>query len=770
MKRCAMIHRNPKIKAIALVFLILSLGISNRVQAELKLHSLFSDAMVLQRDKPIRIFGSAQPNDQISVSFSDKETTAKTDSKGNWIAKLPPLAANSKPAIVRVKNITRNEERLIKDVLVGDVWVLGGQSNMELELHKIFDGDLEVLSANHPNIRLMTVPKNVGPKKVPSFDSLNEFNSWSKYYEWKGRWDLCTPKTVRNFSAIGYIFGRRLHLATQVPIGLVDVSRGGTTVETWTSRESLEKIPRSKQLVGIWDQRVAEYDPESDLAEQLKNWERQAKQQRKNGKEPRPKPTEARPGPGQDMNRPANCYNGMLSPLEGLCVKGVIWHQGYNNALADARPNLYNQMFQSMIGDWRTLFRDASLPFGIIGFSAGGKPQTMENFEEQMVDAAPFIREAQLDAAKNLKNVGYIASWDQQMNWYHPFKKSQLGERMARWALDTTTETKVTWQPAIAVKHEIVDSQIIVTFDREVNTHDSRDFEGFAIAGEDRHFYPATGKWFIKGKDAKGRELFDRKRIVVSNPLIQEPVAVRYAWARNPIGNGVSAEHQGRHLPIPGFRTDDWDYPEAPIVGPRDRALGAHRAEINSLRKKAKVWAKARRVQEAELFINENKEASKTTEKKSSQKAKVRYSPKVIKLFGKGAVEVLAKPDKVNAYRLPKKSYQVKTVKEFKMTTGPVALEKSLFSETSRVLLDSKSYQWDVAKGCLPDYGVRMEFIQGDKTADVFFCFGCDILTLYYQGKPIGGEDFDIVRPKLVSIVKKIFKDDKLIQELDPKR
>jgi sialate O-acetylesterase len=587
-------------KAITTLFLAFS---ASCALADLKLHSIFSDGMVLQRDKPVRIFGFARANDEIAVAIGDLSGKTEAGADGRWSVEFAPIPLGTPISDIQVKNISSDELVKVDDVLLGDVWVLGGQSNMEFELKKVYDGDLEMLSAHFPQVRILTIPKGAAPDEATNFESLNEFNSWSNYHEWKGRWDACTPETVANFSATGYVFGRRLHQASQIPIGLIDASRGGTTVETWTSRDSLEKIPDAAKLVGLWDQRSAEFDPEADLAQQIENWEKHAEAQRKQGKDPRPKPTELRPGPALDMNRPGNCYNSMLAVIDGLAVRGAIWNQGYNNALGDARPRLYGEVFQTMICDWRSAFRDEELPFGIVGFSAGGEPQTLDNFETRMIDAAPYIREAQFRAAREMKNVGYVASWDQQMNWYHPFKKVELGERMARWALAITLGHRITWQAPANVKQDIVDGAIVVTFDRDVKTHDGRDFEGFAIAGEDRHFYPTAGKRFVKGKDDRGRDQFDNKRVTVSHPLVPNPVAVRYAWARNPLGNGVSGEHHGSTLAIPGFRTDSWNYPEAPVVPQNDPVLGKLKSEINSLRQQAEKWAQERKLAEARWII-----------------------------------------------------------------------------------------------------------------------------------------------------------------------
>ena len=157
-------------------------------------------------------------------------------------------------------------------MLVGDVWVLGGQSNMEDVLESVYHGDVEVASANHPAIRLLTIPVNAGPKPLAEFPRINEYNAWTRHHEQKGSWFVCSPETVRRFSAIGYIFGRRLHLASRVPIGLIDASRGGTMVEAWTSRETLATLPEAAPLLKEWDERIAAHDPQKDLQGRIQRW------------------------------------------------------------------------------------------------------------------------------------------------------------------------------------------------------------------------------------------------------------------------------------------------------------------------------------------------------------------------------------------------------------------------------------------------------------------------------------------------------------------
>lgn len=239
------------------------------------------------------------------------------------------------------------------------------------------------------------------------------------------------------------VLGNRSYLWTAsafgfgVPIGLIDASWGGTTIEAWTARAKLATIPQSKGLTDEWDKTIAEYDPAASLKALIEEWKIGCAEAKRNGHEPDPKPTEPEPAPATDRNNPGAAFNGMIAPISGFNIKGVIFNQGFNNALGNARPRLYAKVFKAMIQDWRRAFRDESLPFGIIGLTAGGQPQTRENFELRMVDPGPFIREGQFKAGQELDNVCFMPAYDQQMPWYHPHKKFELGERTARWALNT---------------------------------------------------------------------------------------------------------------------------------------------------------------------------------------------------------------------------------------------------------------------------------------------------------------------------------------------
>jgi len=589
--------------AIALTLCVVS--ICCITHAEVSVHRIFDSNMVIQRDKPVRVWGRADASEQITVEFAGQKRTAAVNKDGTWSVDLDAMPACAKAQTLTVKG--KSNTVTYKNILVGDVWILGGQSNMEDVLESVYHGDVEIASANRPNLRLITIPVRAAPKPVAGFERINEFNAWTNRYEKKGSWAVSSPQTVKRFSAIGYIFGRRLNVASGIPIGLIDASVGGTTAEAWTSRRMLGSVPGAKPMLDQWDAKIAAYDPAKSLADRIRNWERDTERRKKKGEKPRPKPTEPAPSPAVNRNNPGASYNGMIAVFGGFAVKGAIFNQGYNNALGNARPALYAKVFNAMIRDWRRTFRDEKMPFGIVELTAGGRPQTNANFERVMIDAAPFIREGQFKAARDLPGVGFACAYDQQVPWYHPHKKVQLGERIARWAMATQYGVKLGYQPTVCTSAKKVDKHMLLTFDRQVQTHDGRPIVGFAVAGADKRFYPAKARYLVTGKDNRGRDKHDRRKLEVWSDLVAEPAAVRYAWARNPLGNLVNSQHHERILPVPSFRTDDWDWPEAPFGNRGSPESNEHRRKLNALRKQAEEWTRLRPVEEAELFLKQAK-------------------------------------------------------------------------------------------------------------------------------------------------------------------
>ncbi len=580
----------------------------------------FQSHMVVQRDKPVRIWGWGAPGETVTVSFAGQ--SQKTKAKGDrfWEVTLEPVAANNSPQELSIRGA--NDTLKLENILVGDVWVLGGQSNMEFDLAKVDDGMLEVVSANFPQIRLLTVPRGKGFDSVKSFERLHEWSDWSKRHFKKGDWETCSPETVREFSAIGYVFGRRLHMASGVPLGLIDASVGGTTVETWTPEDVMQKVEgkETKDLLQDWADKIAAFDPQADLEKRIANFERNKANREKQGN-PLPAdsvpPSDLRPGPVADRNRPGYCYASMIRPLEGLSVKGAVFHQGFNNCFSGSKgARMYYQVFGKMIGAWRKAFEDEQLPFCIISLCTAGEPQTKENFVQSMYNVGPFLREAQHRTYLDLRDagdeqIGFVSSFDLRKSWYHPQIKVPAGERAAKWALVTQYEiitgrdAERYWLPPSIKEMKIEDGAIDDTFTTEIKTKDDSDGEmlGFAIAGDDRSFFPASIEYLQDGVDNRNRPKYRRDALVLRSPFVSDPKHYRYAWARNPMGNLVNRFG----VPLATQRSDNWILEESVpgITPPEGMDENSARRWISNQSKKALEEADAkRRLEEARAAMD----------------------------------------------------------------------------------------------------------------------------------------------------------------------
>jgi len=581
--------------------------------------NLFQSHMVLQRDKPIAIWGWAAPGEDVAVTFGGDRQVANAAADRSWRVTFAARAANAAPQQLVVQG--KQDKLVLDDILIGDVWVLGGQSNMEFELEKVENGKLEAVSANFPNLRVLTVPYGIGPEPKRAFARLHEWSDWFGEHFKKGDWDACTPAIARELSAIGYTFARRVHLASQIPIGVVDVSRGGTTVEAWTPLAQLRTIdePFLQGKLADWDRRVATWDAAKDLEQRVAQNRKWVEQQTA-AKKPVPAdrqrdPSDLRPGPIADPNHPGHCFAGMIGPLQGLAVKGVLWHQGYNNAF-DGMPGarLYRAVLPVMIRAWREAFGDPQLPFGILSQCTEGTPQTRADHGEKMLDTGIYIREAHyltwLDGVRaGDQHLGFASTFDLRRRWYHPQVKIPAGERIARWALATYYGfgRELTWQPPRLVGMEAREGSLLLQLDMPVSDPEDGAMEGFAIAGDDRRFHPADVAYLEVGKDDRGQPRVDQKQLVLTSPLVPAPKHFRYAWGRSPLGNVQATGNQD--LPLPAQRSDTWDMGEVPLGVLGDdwnRAVPLTGAQRNRVLAALRAEDARRRVAEAEAVLREH--------------------------------------------------------------------------------------------------------------------------------------------------------------------
>jgi sialate O-acetylesterase len=594
-----MMNRRFKIVLPAILMLIANVQTLSAAQP-LKVHGIFRSNMVLQRDKPITIWGWAPVGEEVKVSFGQLSATGKaTGDNGRWEVVFEAQPANAQGRTIKVQAGGQTVE--MDNILIGDVWVMNGQSNMALGLSKVFDSDLEAATANLPLLREVRIDPN--ESETLQVDIPTE--------KIKG-WNVCSPQTAGGFSAIGYAFASRLQQALQIPIGIIDNARGGASIESLVPRQKFKDDPVAARYLASVDKRRAEFDWDAAVKSLVGKWEKDVAEKRKKGvpedKLP-PKPTRedltSWSVPGRSPSDAAACYNGMFGAFKGLNIKGVLFHQGYNNAMATVcRPKRYRILMKLMVEGWREDFKDANLPVGVIEFCAGGITQSSENFEHWSVSPASFIREAQRLGVADLKDPAhteFIPGYDQQIPGLHPPKKLVHGTRAARWALKEVYGMRLEWDTAGLVSAERDGEQMVLTFDKEVMPDDmSMIPEGFSIADKSGKFYMAHAAYPFR-KDAgiwnTPNKSCDATRIIVWSPLVKDPVAVRYAWATSPMGN---LKVNGKPWqPLHSFRTDKWDWPESEDPG----AEAVTRAQSKEMAAEAAERLEHRKLEEAKRAV-----------------------------------------------------------------------------------------------------------------------------------------------------------------------
>jgi sialate O-acetylesterase len=496
-------------------------------RAELKLPSIIGDNMVLQQKQAGKIWGWDTPGTDVSVTFGSQTLKAKADDKGKWIVSLDPGPANAKPATMTIKGTTTKD---LRNILVGEVWVCSGQSNMEWNVGNSTDADLEIATAKYPNIRLISVPK-VGTQEPQD--------------NFVGAWAECSPQTVPGFSAVGYFFGRGLHQILDVPVGLINDAWGGSAAEAWVRRDVLEKDPRFKTLM----ENTRNLEKTFTAPEAKAKWEKAMADWKKRGDDAKKagKPfTERAPG-GPDgwlkgNSRPGNIYNGVLLPTIGYGIKGAIWYQGESNA---GRAYEYGYLFPLMIQHWREQWGQGDFPFYWVQLAdfMAEKTDAMQATTSQWAE----LRESQTKTQNAIKNGGQAVIIDiGEGKDIHPKNKRDVGERLARWALAKDYGKQLIYRSpeykSMVVKGNAV-TITLDTFGSSLQAFDTQELKGLVICGEDKQWQWAEGK--ISGPNT----------ITVSSPKVAKPVAVRYAWADNPVCNLFNKEW----LPVTPFRTDDFE-------------------------------------------------------------------------------------------------------------------------------------------------------------------------------------------------------------------
>ena len=610
---------------IIAILLVLACGFlsAQDTPTKFQIHSLFQSNMILQRSKPVDVWGWSKPGDKVTVKFAEKSITSTADKDGKWKTTLPAMEANSTPAVMSITGSGTTIK--LENILIGDVWILGGQSNMQWPISRADNGKLEVASANFPKIRLLEIPKIFGTEMKQNFPNAAEFSKISGKETSEGDWQVCSPETVGNMSAIGYIMGRRLHLTAGVPIGLINTSRGGTTVEAWTPINRMRKLetPEAKARLAEYDDKVKLYSDKEELDKRIKAYEDKVAQYKKEGKSTRSlrKPSKPKSDPSANHRPPGNCYSSVISPIAGLSVKGTIFHQGYNNCFGGVQgARMYRTVFPEMIKGWRQAFNDPEMPFAILSQCTAGTQQSLDNFLPMITDIGARIREAQYQTFLEFfnagdKNIGFVSTYDLRRQSYHPGLKIPAGERAAAWALSSQygMEKQFTWQAPMLKEMKMEDGALVLTFDQSVGgLSDGAALKGFAIAGEDMKFQPAEVSHKIIGK--QGRKVkYDNKTLVLKSFLIDKPVHFRYAWARNPMGNIRRSNRFGNEIPLPTQRSDKWSNADLlkAYTGKEASDLGKlSKGDNNSLRAELTKEDQRRKLEAAKALLKAEKELS----------------------------------------------------------------------------------------------------------------------------------------------------------------
>ena len=477
-------------KFLKLISALMAVFLPVAALADVKMPSIFSDNMMLQQATSVKIFGKADAGEKITVKASwGAENSATAAADGKWELYLDTPAASSVPQSLEIKGESCTER--IENVLIGEVWLCTGQSNMEFPVCRQGDGswatgmlgeEAELADSDYPEIRLFQVSHQLAPDGGKD--------------DVEGKWTVCNAGDLYDFSAVAYVFGKRLHKELGVPVGLVQDTWGGTPIEAWTKMDVMDGNPCYTDVLNMYARDKMEKE-------------------------------------GWTWLIPSTLWNGMIAPIAGFTVKGNIWYQGESNVYVG---KYYRQTLINLISSWRNEWNQLDMPF----YFAQLAPYSRDPF--------PSIRDSQLQVWRKsgLRNVGMVATADVGDSIdIHPRNKKAVGERFARWALAKQYGRDVAYSGPVFKSLSQEGVRLVLEFDYAeggLSTSDGEPVKAFEVAGSDKVFRPAVAE--IKGG-----------RIEVYSPDVADPVAVRYAWKNYCRVNLVNSDG----LPAVPFRSDNWE-------------------------------------------------------------------------------------------------------------------------------------------------------------------------------------------------------------------
>ena len=497
--------------------------------SSLRLAAPIADHMVLQHSKPTSVWGTSAPDSSVTVAFAGQTVQTKADANGQWQATLSPLSINADPASLTVTSAD-GKKITVNDVLVGEVWMCSGQSNMQWTLSK--SKDPAVKQADLPTVRIFTTVSQT---------------SATIQFDCQGDWKVCTPESAADFSAVGFHFGKQLSENLNVPIGLIDTSWGGKKVEAFTSVEKLKTVADGFPLVLDWEDLAQQYNADSaktkfDAA--LKKWKQKEQEilaATPEGQKPKlPRKPKMQGQPRLNTSYPGSIFNQKVAPWTRYAIAGTIWYQGEANR---GRAVQYESLLTALIEDWRERW-NSEFPFYIVQLANFRAAPT----EPGVASGWAELQDVQTKVSQTVPNSGIavineIGSADN----IHPLNKKDVGYRLSLLALKQHYKKDIApFSSPLYQSNEIKGDHILVTF-KHVGTglksRDGGELKRFEIAGADQKWHWAKAE--VVGKDS----------VRVSSSDVPTPVAVRYAWASNPEGANLV---NSADLPASIFRTDDW--------------------------------------------------------------------------------------------------------------------------------------------------------------------------------------------------------------------
>ncbi|HRZ99230.1 MAG TPA: sialate O-acetylesterase [Candidatus Paceibacterota bacterium] len=485
---------------------------STRIQAEVRLPRIFGHHMVLQQDKPLVFWGWSDPNETITLSFGSENTQVKANDRGEWKVALPARKAGG-PWTLKFSGSSTVQ---FEDVLVGEVWLASGQSNMEMGIGACQNGQAEIATANHPQIRLFLVANRWTPE--PQVDLEGGKDSAPKP---EGAWKVCSPQAVAEggwggFSAGAYYFGRELHRQLRVPVGLIDATWGGTRIESWTPPEGFAAVPalqKEFERVQLADPRTLLYQQRlQQVLGKTEQWLTAAREALSRQTVAPPMPTyPPELLPPSDVQHATALYNGMIRPLHPFPLRGAIWYQGESNS---GEGRLYTERMKALIRGWRGVWNDPQLAFyyvQIAPFDYGGNGERIGEFWEAQADA------------QSIPNTGMVVINDiGNLKDIHPANKQDVGRRLAAWALAKQYgKSNEVYSGPTFQSMKIEGNELRVTFDHVAGGLASRDGKAlnwFEIIDAD------------EGGFVRANARIEGASVVLSSPEVKRPVAMRFAW------------------------------------------------------------------------------------------------------------------------------------------------------------------------------------------------------------------------------------------------